>query len=193
MEALRPRILLASASPRRRQLLELCGFELECVPARLDERSQPGEAPRDMAIRLAREKALALPWPEEERRPLLAADTVVHRDGRVFEKPSDEEEARRTLLALSGAWHTVTTAFCVRRAHALHAGAVDSTVRFRVLDPGEVARYVASGEAMDKAGAYGIQGLGAFLVAELRGSYSNVVGLPVEEVLASLQALAGRE
>lgn len=183
------RIVLASASPRRRALLESAGLELDVRPADLDERRPPGLDPVEHALGLAERKAVAV-GPAAD--PVVAADTVVHRDGAMFDKPRDRDEARAHLRALAGAWHRVTTGVCVVRGAAVRRFAVHTDVRFRALGEAEIARYLATGEADDKAGAYGIQGHGGALVAELRGSYTNVVGLPLEEVLAALAAIAGR-
>lgn len=176
-----PDLWLASGSPRRRQLLDQVGLSVGVCPADADERLLPDEAPEDAAQRLARAKLVAAP-PDGVA---LAADTLVHADGEAFGKPDDDAHARRMLRALSGRWHRVTTGVAVR-SRAVEVFAVTSDVRFRALSDAEIARYVASGEPRDKAGAYGIQGLGGALVAELRGSWTNVMGLPLEETLAAL-------
>ena len=164
-----------------------------------------GERPRAYASRLCRNKAeavlLTLPHraprpaqPEAVVLPLLAADTIVHQGAEIFEKPTDTEDALRILSRLSGAWHEVTTAFCVTDC-GLAAGApwlqrtVTTRVRFRDLGRQEILHYIASGEPLDKAGAYGIQGRGGALVREIEGSYTNVVGLPLHEVLQALRRL----
>lgn len=179
-------IVLASGSPRRRRLLEELGYALDVRPPGIDEALRPGEGPVEYARRLAQEKALAC---AEGERIVVAADTVVHGGGRVFDKPVDAPDAVRILLALSGQVHTVTTGTCVRRGSDLRVRATSTRVRFRHLSEGEVRGYVATGEPLDKAGAYGIQGVGGFLVAAIEGSYSNVVGLPLAEVLDDLAAL----
>ena len=177
------RLVLASGSPRRRQLLGQLGFELEVRPSDIDEQVVPGEEPVAYARRLAVEKARACP---ERHRVVVAADTVVHGGGVVFDKPRDAQDAVRILLELSGRVHTVTTGTCVRRGAEERTRTTSTRVRFRELSPVEVQGYVATGEPLDKAGAYGIQGVGGFLVASIEGSYSNVVGLPLAEVLADL-------
>lgn len=176
---------LASGSPRRRELLTLCGYALEVHPADVDESLDPSLDPIAWAAGLAARKASVAP----ADRVVLAADTVVHRGARIFDKPADRAHAVATLRALAGSWHDVTTAVHARHHERVHAFAVTTTVRFRALSDHEIARYVATGEADDKAGAYGIQGAGAALVAEVRGSWTNVMGLPVEETLAALAAL----
>jgi len=178
-------VLLASASPRRRALLEGAGMGVGVQPARLDESRRPGDAPVAHAVRLATEKAAA----GASERLTVAADTVVHLGADIFEKPADRREAAAHLRALAGRWHAVTTGVCVRQGARMIAFPVTTAVRFRALSEAEIARYLASGEADDKAGAYGIQGLGGALVAELHGSYTNVVGLPLEQTLAALASL----
>lgn len=177
-------IALASASPRRRSLLETAGFTVSVVPANIDEVHR-GEEPVTWARRLAADKARATPTDLT----VVAADTVVHRDGALFDKPRDREHAADLLRALSGHTHTVTTAWVVRRGAIVHDGHVHTRVRFRVLNEATIARYLATGEADDKAGAYAVQGVGAALIAGVEGSLSNVVGLPLDEVVAALAAL----
>jgi septum formation protein len=182
-------VILASGSPRRRELLAAAGIAVEIRPAHLDETRRPGLHPIAYARELARRKA-------ESVGPLadavaVGADTVVHRGEQLFDKPRSREEAAHTLRALAGDWHTVTTAVCVRSATRTEEFDVSTRVRFRALTSADVQRYVATGEADDKAGAYGIQGTGGALVAEIRGSYTNVVGLPLEETLATLHSLVG--
>jgi len=180
-----PSLVLASASPRRRGLLTAIGIPIARVsPADIDESVVEGEAPAAYAVRLAREKAAALAAPGDV---VLAADTVVHFEGRVFGKPVDDTDAEATLLGLADRWHAVTTGWCVRAGDGTErSGAVTAQVRFRSLTPAMVRAYIATGEGRDKAGGYGVQGLGAALVAEVRGSTSTVVGLPLDAVLAAL-------
>lgn len=175
-------LTLASASPRRRLLLEQLGYAVDVRPADLDETPREGEDAVNYALRLACEKARGAP------EPALAADTVVHLEGRLYGKPRDAEEAVAMLRALSGRVHLVTTATCLRAGGVQRLRAVTTRVRFRTLSEGELRGYVATGEPMDKAGAYGIQGVGGFLVESIDGSYSNVVGLPLAEVLEDLTA-----
>ncbi|MFT4621575.1 MAG: septum formation protein [Myxococcota bacterium] len=179
-------IWLASASPRRRQLLEWAGHAVDVHPADVDESRDPADAPVAHAARLAALKARDTP----ADRIVLAADTVVHRDDRIFDKPRGRLEARQHLLALSGGWHEVTTGVCVRLGDAVDTFTVTTRVRFRALQDYEIDAYLATGDADDKAGAYGIQGRAAVFVAEVRGSWTNVVGLPTEEVLPRLRALS---
>ena len=177
-----PRLVLASASPRRRQLLAELGLHFEIRPSDVDESSLPGESPAAMVERLARVKAGARLEPGEL---VLAADTIVVNDGRILGKPADEADARAMLAAIAGRDHDVFTGVAVawladRGGEPRVAARVDRTVvRMRALDAGEIAAYVATGEPLDKAGAYGIQGLGALCVASIVGNYTNVVGLPL--------------
>ena len=180
-------ITLASGSPRRRELLERVGYTLRVAPADIDETPLPGEDPVDYARRLAREKAG--PGERADEGVVVAADTVVHRGGDIFHKPTDAADAVRILTALSDSEHFVTTGVCVRRGDEARVRAVTTTVRFAPLSPALIQSYVATGEPMDKAGAYGIQGIGAVLVRSISGSYTNVVGLPLAEVVEDLIAL----
>ena len=176
-------VWLASGSPRRRQLLTWAGLRVDVRPADVDETQHPDEDPITYARRLARTKAASAP-PDTT---VVAADTVVHLDGEVLDKPRDRDQAVAHLRRLSGRWHTVTTGVCVRAATE-QVFAVDTRVRFRDLTRDEIAAYVATGEADDKAGAYGIQGRAGAFVAEVRGSWTNVMGLPLEEVLLALKS-----
>lgn len=176
-------IWLASGSPRRRQLLEWAGYRVDVHPSGAEEVHVPGEDAVAYARRLATAKAGGVP-PD---RLGLAADTVVHQGHALFEKPVDRDDARRILRALADRWHDVTTAVCVQRGDAQRVVHVTTAVRFRDLTDAEIDAYVATGEADDKAGAYGIQGRAGVFVAEVRGSWTNVMGLPVEAVLPVLQ------
>ena len=180
-------LILASASPRRADLLQWAGVDFEIHPVDLDESRRPDEDPSACAARLAREKALA-----GGRGPRLAlgADTIVALEGRILGKPSGPAEARSHLAELSGRTHQVITAFCLAEAgRALTASSVLSLVTFRNLTREMIEGYAASGEGLDKAGAYGLQGRGWSLIENVQGSLTNVMGLPLTEVLA---ALAGR-
>jgi len=187
------RLVLASQSPRRRELLASVGLACEVRPAGTDESVRPGELPAGYVRRVAREKAFAVR--AEPGEVVLAADTAVVLGSEVLGKPSDAEDARRMLRALSGKSHVVWTGVCGRRPaapgmEAAEASAlVSSTVRFAALSPRQVDWYVASGEPLDKAGAYAVQGAGGALVREVEGSVSNVVGLPLAETLSLLEGL----
>ncbi len=179
-------LILASGSPRRRMLLTTSGIPLLVRPADIPEIRRPGEPPVDFARRLAAEKAAAV---SGEGAWVLAADTVVHIDDDIFGKPEDDTDAARILGRLSGRWHGVTTGWCLRRGGDATVHHTKTRVRFRPLSPVEIACYIATGEGRDKAGSYGVQGIGAVLVAELEGSYTNVVGLPLAEVLDALRGV----
>lgn len=173
-------IILASNSPRRKDLLRQVGIEFIVAPADVDERQLPGEPPEEYAVRVATDKAKAA----AERAGdglIIAADTIVVLEDRVLGKPSDAKEAESMLGMLSGRIHHVITGLVVLDAGSkrMTAKAADTKVWFRKLSTGEIRSYVASGEPFDKAGAYGIQGLGALLVERIEGCYFNVVGLPL--------------
>jgi septum formation protein len=185
-------IVLASRSPRRRSLLAWVGYVVEVRPSQVDESREPGVDPITHALRLSSRKASAVRAAATGWRAVVAADTVVHRGDRLFDMPVDRDEAREHLRALSGGWHDVTTAVCVVTPGDLHQFSVTTAVRFRTLSDREVDAYLATGEADDKAGAYGIQGVGGVLVAEVRGSWTNVMGLPVEETVAALEGFGLR-
>lgn len=182
-----PRLVLASQSPRRRELLVQIGIPLEVRPAHADESILPGETPHRYVLRVAREKARAVAG-----EIVLGADTAVVLGAEVLGKPRDGEDAGRMLRALSGTVHEVLTGVCVRRSEpALELDVVVATkVRFARLSPGEIDWYIATGEPLDKAGAYAIQGSGGAFVLSVEGSVSNVVGLPLAET-ADLLRRAG--
>lgn len=184
-------LVLASASPRRRELLEAAGVIHEVVPADIDERARTGERPLDLALRLAREKALAVAARYEGKtRHVLGSDTIVVLDDVALGKPEDPEDAVRLLKRLAGRTHRVITAVAIAHSETLEVvdRAVESHVTMRSASEDELRRYVETGEPLDKAGAYAIQGEGSRLVSQLEGSRSNVIGLPVEETLELLQA-----
>jgi len=212
-------LTLASASPRRKELLERIGFSIRVVTADIDETPLGGEMAVDYTKRLAREKGLACvrrlmatAYPDEQARRgfvagnmpargeepgrwVLGADTVVAIDDVLLGKPTDEHEAREMLHRLSGREHRVITGFSLfdlrRNKEGLQA--VTTFVRFKRLTRAEVDRYLAAGESMDKAGAYAVQGVGAYLVEEVRGSYTNVVGLPLCQVIEMMQEMGASE
>lgn len=198
-----PRLILASASPRRRELLTRVGLDVEVIPADLDETPLAGETPTACARRLARDKARAVAaLPAATGRWVLAADTVVELDGTSLGKPDDAEHAAAMLARLAGRAHRVITAFAlagpasdaaasaVPTASAapgdLAVDAVSTDVVMRAITPAEMAAYVESGEWRGKAGGYAAQGIAAAFIAEVRGSFTNVVGLPLSQVLEAL-------
>jgi septum formation protein len=181
-------LVLASASPRRRELLAGLGLQFTVRPADVDETPREGEDPGVYVLRLAQEKAAAVARDQEEL--VLAADTTVVVDGEILGKPSDEEDARRMLRRLSGREHEVLTGIALCEAGRRDASSVErSRVRMAALSEDEIAWYAASGEPLDKAGAYAIQGLGSLFVEAVAGNYSNVVGLPVPAVYRLFAAL----
>lgn len=175
-------LILASASPRRQEILREAGISFEVRPAHIREERRSGEAPIYYACRLAREKAEAVAR-ESPQRYVLGADTIVVVDDHVLEKPLDPADAQRMLRLLSGRPHTVTTAVSLCRPHSAPVTRSATTqVFFRAITDEEIANYVVSGEPMDKAGAYAIQGGAGPWVEHIEGEYSNVVGLPLSLV-----------
>jgi nucleoside triphosphate pyrophosphatase len=189
-----PDLVLASASPRRRELLEQLGLVLVVAAAEIDETPLPGERPGDYVRRVAGAKcdAVAAARASEPALPVLAADTIVVAPGEVglaiLGKPADADHARGMLSRLGGRRHEVATAYRVRFADQVLERTVTTIVTFRALAPAELDAYVASGEWRGKAGGYAVQGIAGAFVTELRGSHTNVIGLPLAEVLADLQA-----
>ena len=179
-------LVLASASPRRRELLARAGVPLEIRTADVPEDPQVGESPEALVLRLASAKArvVAAAMPG---RLVLGADTVIAFAGQIYGKPADLPAARAMLRAFSGREHTVLTGVCLLRDCAEHCWLARTTVRFRALDDAAIDGYFALVNPLDKAGAYGIQEHGDMIVAGIDGLLSNVIGLPVEEVLAALR------
>lgn len=185
------RVVLASQSPRRRELLALIGIAHDVLPAALDESALPEEAPAAHAERLAREKASAI----ARRSPgavTIGADTIVVIDGEILGKPRDRDDARRMLAQLSGRTHTVYTAVAVARAGELVSSVEDVAVTFRPIGAGEIDAYIDTGEPMDKAGAYGIQGFGATIVERIDGDYFAVMGLALVRLVRLLERVGVR-
>jgi septum formation protein len=208
------RLILASASPRRRELLAQAGFTFEVCPAHIPEEPRPGEDPAAYVTRLAREKAQAVYDSQGTREQgtegtgtegtgacgaadrayaqdgivVLGADTTVTLDGHILEKPRDAEDAARMLRMLSGRTHRVITGVAVVDAQGCEVAAEMTAVQFVKLSEQEIAEYIATGEPMDKAGAYGIQGRAAKWIPRVEGCYFNVVGLPLAVVSAMLKA-----
>jgi septum formation protein len=189
-------VILASASPRRRELLERAAVDFEVRPANVPERREPGEPPALFARRLALAKARAVARTAGARPPrlVLGADTIVVIDAEVLGKPTDAEHAVALLSRLLGRTHRVITAVALVESATQDArdAVVESTVRMRPASAEEVRAYVATGEPLDKAGAYAVQGLGRRFVEEIEGSESNVIGLPLEETLGLLREAGWR-
>ncbi|GAM09773.1 Maf-like protein [Geobacter sp. OR-1] len=183
------RIILASASPRRAELLESAGIRFQVVPGHIDETPLPAEPPVDHVLRLAAEKAA-----EVSRREagdfFIGADTIVLCSGEIMGKPTDAADAARMLRKLSGISHAVITGYAVLAGNgAIRTAAVETRVFFKTLTEREINDYIATGCPMDKAGAYAIQGGAAHMVARIEGSYTNVVGLPLCEVIETLREM----
>ncbi len=187
MNTNRDTIVLASASPRRRELLGQIGVSYELLPVEVDENLRPGETATDFVCRVADDKAATAGNRTNKGRCVLAADTIVVIDGKILGKPSDQNEALDMLSLLSGRTHRVLTAITIRRDEQVSSALNESTVRFREIDAAERDAYWLSGEPADKAGAYAIQGLGAVFIEHLKGSYSGVMGLPLYETAALLK------
>ena len=185
-------LVLASASPRRRALLERAGLRFEVLPADVDEELRAGEPPRALVERLAAEKAAAVQrrLPKEPRRLVLGSDTVVVLDGEILGKPRDAEDAVAMLRRLAGRTHSVWTGVAVLATDAATPSvrSLESRVTLRPAAEAELRAYVAGGEPLDKAGAYALQGEGRRFVTRVEGSESNVIGLPLEETLGLLAA-----
>jgi septum formation protein len=179
-------LVLASASPRRAELLRTAGFSFDVRPADVDETPQPDERPADYALRVARDKARAAAGRADASSCILAADTVVVVGSEILGKPSDQDDARRMLSMLSGTVHEVLTAVVLRQEDRESAEVASTRVRFVPLSEAEIDWYVESGEPDGKAGAYAIQGLGSRFVDWIEGSWSNVVGLPLATVYRML-------
>lgn len=182
-------LILASASPRRAELLESAGFSFEVAPSDVDETVHPGEAPTAYALRVARDKAgVAARQCRKSGNAVLAADTVVVADGQILAKPEGPEDARRMLKALSGVVHDVHTAVVIVAGGREFSEIVTSRVRLLPLSDTEIDWYIRSGEWAGKAGGYAVQGRAARFIDWLEGSWSNVVGLPVATVYRLLKA-----
>ena len=186
-----PPLVLASQSPRRAELIGRLGLEFETLPADIDESYLPGETPEVHAERLAREKALAIAVSRPDAL-VVGSDTIVVIDGEVLGKPRDPEHAVQMLMRLSGREHEVCTGIAVAHGGHVESGLERVHVRFRRLDCRACEEYVATGEPMDKAGAYGIQGFGSAIVECIDGDYFAVMGLPVVQMLLLIERFGWR-
>ena len=183
------KIILASASPRRRELLSLADIKYSLCIKNVDETVPEGLTPEEGAEYTAEQKTL----PVSEANPdaiVIGADTIVVQDGEIFGKPKDEEDAKRMLIRLSGKEHQVITGVCLAAGDVKVKFHETTTVKFHKLEREEINRYVKSGEPMDKAGAYGIQGRGCLLVESIDGDFYNVVGLPIARVVREIKKLS---
>ena len=209
-------IILASTSPRRKELLERLGFTVKVIPANIDETKLEGEAAESYVKRLSREKCLTVvnrlqttlypaeaegqaTWASSRRQPetrwVVGADTIVVLEDEILGKPKDTAEAAEMLQRLSGKRHRVITGFCVHDLRKDKEGiqAVSTEVLFKRLSPTEIEKYIAVGESMDKAGAYAIQGVGTYLTDSIVGSYTNVVGLPMCQVVEMMEEMGAHD
>jgi septum formation protein len=185
------RLILASGSPRRSELLRLIGLDFEVMPSDIDETFHRGETPREHVLSLSAEKALAVALRHNDAW-VLGADTIVIIGGEILGKPGSVAEAKKMLEKLSGREHKVFTGFSISRQEKgiLVQEVVESTVLFREISVDEMDWYIHSEEPYDKAGAYAVQGMGALFIREIRGSYTNVIGLPLCEVIDALKRIS---
>jgi septum formation protein len=181
-------LILASQSPRRRDVLEHAGIPFEACATGIPEEIQTSETPVEYVLRLSRAKAAAI-----DGDLVLGADTVVTLDEHILEKPRDAADAIRMIRILSGREHSVITGICLRKGDTFMTEAIETRVRFVSLSEEEIEAYVASGEPMDKAGGYAIQGLASKFIDRIEGDYFNVVGLPVHRVYALLKVCGAAE
>ena len=191
-----PPIILASASPRRRELLARVGIDFQVVPSNADETLLEDETPEAHVIRLSCDKAMEVSGRQAQAgRWFIGSDTIVVCDDVILGKPVDASDAAGMLTRLSGRYHRVISGYAVhdRESDRTLCAAVTTRVFFKDLTSREIEGYIASGEPFDKAGAYAIQGIGSFMVPKIEGSYSNVVGLPLCEVIAALEELGAIE
>ncbi len=184
------RLILASKSPRRYELLKQVGLDFDVIPSGIEEDYIKGESPRKHVLRLAEAKALDV-GNQHPDRWVVAADTIVYVDHSILGKPKSREEAKKMLRRLSGKGHRVITGFSVRHFEKGKGdrGAVQTSVKVKKLTPAEMEWYVETGEPFDKAGGYAVQGIGSFMIESIEGSYTNVVGLPLCELIEMLSRL----
>lgn len=185
-------IILASSSPRRQQLLEQIGLDFKIVVSQIEEDNTKDMPPHELAMAHAYDKAVDVSRQVPGSAVIIGADTIVVLDGKVFGKPTDRQDAIRMLTALSGREHTVISGVAVVKQSQIFTGFNTTSVKIRKLSPIQIEHYINTGEPMDKAGAYAIQGKGTLLVESINGCYNNVVGLPLV-TLSELLALAGVE
>jgi septum formation protein len=187
-------LILASNSPRRRELMKLLGHPFRCITSHVEESAVPGETPAEHVTRLSRLKAREVAARLREG-VVIGSDTVVVLDGDILEKPASEDEAFSMLSRIQGRTHVVYTGFAlIDAADGRESAGYETTeVTMRLMDAPLIRRYIATGEPMDKAGAYGIQGFGAALIPSIRGCYFNVMGLPISRLMETLYEFAGGE
>ncbi len=179
-------IVLASASPRRRELFSWLGLKFDVVVPEVDETIQPGETPVEFCARISREKA----WYVSSRMPeslVISADTIVVSGGKILGKPVDEAQAREHLRILKGSSHEVYTGYAIIRGEERVSRVIRTVVHFRDMSPEEIDWYISTKEPMDKAGSYGLQGIGSLFISTIEGSYTNVIGLPLSDLYHDLK------
>jgi len=183
--------ILASASPRRRELLGQIGFVFEVIPALVEEVPGQGREPAEETVRIALDKAAWVATRQPPGRWVLGVDTIVVVDCEILGKPADEEDAVRMLKMISGRKHRVITGWVIVKSpdEVARKGFMESIVEIKKMDEQTIRAYVKTGEPMDKAGAYAVQGIGSFMVKAVQGSYTNVVGLPLCEVVEALEEI----
>ena len=184
-------LILASSSPRRRELLKMLGIAFEVIPPHIEEEEIDGESPREHVARLSQAKAKEVGRTVKKDRWILGADTIVFIDGEVLGKPQTGAEANCMLKKLSGREHTVMTGFFIYHPELNQSAGtvVESKVAIKKLTDNEIEGYIKTGEPFDKAGAYAVQGIGMFMIEKVFGSHTNVIGLPVCEVVTALKRL----
>lgn len=191
-----PQIVLASASPRRRELLTSAGVQFQVIPSHIDELQQPDETAKDFVLRLSQEKAAEVADRSTvSGRWFIGSDTIVLCDEHILGKPENHDDSARMLRMLSGRNHQVVSGYAILDRHNNRwvRRSITTEVTFRILTDHEIKGYIASGEPADKAGSYAIQGLGSFMVTQINGSYSSVVGLPLAQIIDDLQSLGAFE
>ncbi|MGB7293820.1 MAG: Maf family protein [Thermodesulfobacteriota bacterium] len=185
------KLVLASSSPRREKLFRKLGLDFKIISPNVVEKHTNGESPVEYVLRISLEKALAVAAALEHKQIVIGADTIVVCDGDILGKPEDEEEAKSMLMRLSGRYHEVMTGLSIvnSKGEIMHTEYVKSMVKFKSLKPDEIEEYVNTKEPLDKAGGYAAQGIGAFMIEEIQGSFTNVVGLPLSSLSNALKNL----
>ncbi|HEX9667353.1 MAG TPA: nucleoside triphosphate pyrophosphatase [Thermodesulfobacteriota bacterium] len=185
------KFVLASSSPRREKLFRKLGLDFRIISPNVVEKHINGESPVEYVRRISLEKALAVAATLKHKHIVIGADTIVVCDGDILGKPEDEEEAKSMLMRLSGRYHHVITGLSIVKSTSeiMHVENVKSTVKFKSLNPHEIEEYVNTKEPSDKAGGYAAQGIGAFMIEEIHGSFTNIVGLPLSSLSNALKNL----
>jgi septum formation protein len=185
------KLVLASSSPRREKLFRKLGLDFNIISPNVVEEPTNGESPVEYVLRISLEKALTVAAALEHKHIVIGADTIVVCDGDILGKPEDEEEAKSMLMRLSGRYHEVMTGLSIvkSKSEIMHIEYVKSMVKFKSLNPNEIEEYVNTKEPLDKAGGYAAQGIGAFMIEEIQGSFTNIVGLPLSSLSNALKNL----